>query len=117
MKRLAKIFMLSLLLYTRSFAATKHPGFAMSPILMLLSFFVVFYFLFMRPQMKRNKDQRKMLSQITKGDEVVTTGGVVGKIVKVGMNYHELEISDNVIINVQKNAVSSILPKGAMKTN
>ncbi|MBK2123920.1 preprotein translocase subunit YajC [Fangia hongkongensis] len=117
MKKLLAILSSVLLLSTSAFAAGEASGSAMSSILMLVAFFAIFYFLLIRPQMKRNKEQRKMLSEIAKGDEVMTTGGIVGKIVKVGENYTELEISDNVIVKIQKSAVSGVLPKGAVQTN
>lgn len=75
---------------------------------------VVFYFLLIRPQMKRAKEHRQMLSSIAKGDEVVTTGGVVGKVREIGENLIVLEIADRVEIRVQKPAVSGVLPKGTM---
>ncbi|WP_162902295.1 preprotein translocase subunit YajC [Facilibium subflavum] len=103
--------------FAESTPAASTGGSALSSILMLVAFFAIFYFLLIRPQMKRNKDQRKMLSEITKGDEVLTTGGIIGKIIKVGENYTELEIAENVIVKVQKNAVANVLPKGAVKTN
>lgn len=109
----------TLLLTSTAFAegvAATGSG-AMSSILMLVAFFAIFYFLLIRPQMKRNKEQRKMISELTKGDEVMTTGGILGKIVKVGENYTEVEIAENVVVKLQKNAVSGILPKGAVKTN
>ena len=106
-----------LLLTGSAFAEGAAGGSAMSSILMLVAFFAIFYFLLIRPQMKRNKEQRKMISELGKGDEVMTNGGIVGKIVKVGENYTELEIAENVVIKVQKSAVSGVLPKGAVKTN
>ncbi|MFZ9035869.1 MAG: preprotein translocase subunit YajC [Francisellaceae bacterium] len=92
-------------------------GSGMYTILMLVAFFAIFYFLLIRPQMKRNKEQQKMISALAKGDEVMTTGGIIGKIVKIGENYTEIEIADNVVIKVQKSAVSGVLPKGAVKAS
>lgn len=118
MKRFLAILSSVLLLNTTVFAESQTASGSMSgTILMLVAFFAIFYFLLIRPQMKRNKDQRKMLSEIAKGDEVMTNGGIVGRIVKVGDNYTELEIAENVVIKIQKNAVSAVLPKGAVKTN
>lgn len=108
----------SLLLTGSAFAeGGAFGGSAMSSILMLVAFFAIFYFLLIRPQMKRNKEQRKMISELSKGDEVMTNGGIIGKIIKVGDNYTEVEITDNVVIKVQKSAVSGVLPKGSVKTN
>ena len=116
-----KIFsgiLLSIFLIRTLFAAetaTKSSAFHSG--CMLISFFAIVYFLLMRPQMKRNKEQRRMLSGITRGDEVVTTGGIVGKIIKMGENYIEIQISENTTIKIQKNAVSTVLPKGSISIN
>ena len=93
---------------------------AQDPIMGLLPFvviFVLFYFMLNRPQMKRAKDQKKMIDALQKGDEVVTTGGVLGKITKVSDQYISLEIADNVVIQVQKPTVQTLLPKGTVKSN
>ena len=68
-----------------------------------------------RPQMKRAKEQKKMLSELTKGDEVVTTSGQLGKVTKISDQYVSLEIADGVITLVQKSAVQTLLPKGTIK--
>jgi preprotein translocase subunit YajC len=85
----------------------------MLPLVLLL---VVFYFLLIRPQMKRAKEHRTMLSALAKGDEVVTSGGVVGKVREIGENLLLLEIADKVEIRVQKQSVTSVLPKGTMQS-
>jgi len=93
---------------------------AQDPIMGLLPFviiFVLFYFMLIRPQMKRAKEQKKMIDALQKGDEVITTGGVLGKITKVSDQYISLEIADNVVIQVQKGTVQTLLPKGTMKSN
>jgi len=82
----------------------------------LILMFVVLYFIMIRPQMKRQKDHRNMLAAIAKGDEVVTSGGLVGKVSKVGEAYIGVEIADNVEITVQKGAITTILPKGTVKS-
>ncbi len=95
-------------------AAAQQPD----PIMGLLPFiiiFVLFYFMLIRPQLKRAKEQRKMLEALQKGDEVVTAGGVVGKVVKVGDQYVSLELADNVVVLVQKQTIQTLLPKGTMK--
>ncbi len=105
------------LLSTSAFAegSTAPSGNPMSSILMLVVFFAIFWFLLIRPQQKKNKELRKMLSELSKGDEVVTNGGVIGKISKIDDTFVDLEVAENVIIKVQRNAVSNILPKGATK--
>ncbi len=84
----------------------------MLPVLLL----VVFYFLLIRPQNKRAKDQREMLSKIATGDEVATTGGILGKVLEVGDQFLTLEIASGVNIKLQKFQVSQVLPKGTVKS-
>ncbi len=73
---------------------------------------VVFYFLILRPQQKRAKEQKTMIEALQKGDEVVAAGGLLGRVTKVGENYVSLEVAEGVTINVQKSAVQTVLPKG-----
>jgi preprotein translocase subunit YajC len=82
----------------------------------LVVLFVLFYFLLIRPQMKRSKEHRQMLEKVAKGDEVVTTGGLAGKVVTIGEAYLTIEVADGVSVKVQKAAVGSVLPKGTLKT-
>ena len=77
--------------------------------------FVLFYFMLIRPQMKRAKEQKKMIEALQKGDEVVTSGGMLGKVTKVSEQYVSLEIADNVVVQVQKQTVQTVLPKGTIK--
>jgi len=72
-------------------------------------------FMLIRPQMKRAKEQKKMLTELAKGDEIVTASGQVGKIVKLGDQFISLEIADGVITHVQKQSVQTLLPKGTIK--
>lgn len=81
----------------------------------LILMFVVLYFIMIRPQMKRQKDHRNMLAAVAKGDEVVTSGGIVGKVGKVGDAYVGIEIAEGVEITVQKGAITTVLPKGTVK--
>lgn len=89
----------------------------MLPIIMI---FIVMYFIMIRPQMKKAKEQQKMVAELAKGDEVVTQGGIAGRISKVGENYLHLEVAEAkdgpVVITVQKNAVGALLPKGTLKS-
>jgi preprotein translocase subunit YajC len=82
----------------------------------LILMFAVLYFIMIRPQMKRQKEHRNMLAAMAKGDEVVTSGGIVGKITKVGEAYVGVEVADGTEITVQKSSVSTILPKGTIKS-
>jgi preprotein translocase subunit YajC len=83
------------------------------PIILL---FVILYFLMIRPQMKRAKEQKAMIEALQKGDEVVTAGGLVGRITKLGDQYLTLEIAPNTEIVLQRSAVQVPLPKGTLKT-
>lgn len=82
---------------------------------MIALMIVVFYFLLIRPQQKRMKDQQSMISKLSSGDEVVTTGGILGRITEVGDNFLTLEIADGVRIKVQKSQVTQLMPKGTLK--
>lgn len=96
-------------------AAPADPTGGMMQFLPLIVIFALFYFMMIRPQMKRAKDQKNMLDSLQKGDEVVTAGGELGKVVKVNEAYVSLEIAEGVVINVQKQAVTTLLPKGTIK--
>jgi preprotein translocase subunit YajC len=88
----------------------------LSALLLPVLLLVVFYFLLIRPQNKRAKDQRDMLSKIAAGDEITTTGGILGKIVEVGEQFITLEVAANVHIKLQKAQVAQVLPKGTVKS-
>ena len=98
-------------------AGAPGPGGLLSfPVLMILMFGVM-YFIMIRPQMKRQKEHRALLSALAKGDEVVTNGGIAGRIDEVGETFITVEIASNVKVKVQKGAVSQVLPKGALKAD
>ncbi len=84
-------------------------------LLPIILMFVLLYFLLIRPQTKRAKEHRTMLENLQKGDEVVTAGGALGRITRIGDQYVSLEIANNVEIQVQKPAIQSVLPKGTIK--
>ena len=90
-------------------------GSGATPLIMMAVFVVIFYFLLIRPQQKKQKEHQAMLSKITAGDEVVTAGGILGKVVEVGDNFLTLEIAENVRIKVQRFQVTSLVPKGTLK--
>jgi preprotein translocase subunit YajC len=81
----------------------------------LVLMFVVLYFVMIRPQMKKQKEHRTMIEALAKGDEIVTVGGVLGKVSKLGDNYVTLEIAANVEVQIQRSAVDQVLPKGSIK--
>lgn len=82
----------------------------------LILIFVVFYFLLMRPQIKRAKEHKKMVESLAKHDEIVTSGGMLGRVTHLDEQFLTLEIADGVRIKVQKSAVASLLPKGTLNT-
>ena len=96
-------------------AATPAAGSPFSPLIVMIVFFAIFYFIAIRPQMKRAKEHRAMLGQLARGDEVITSGGVAGRVVELGDAFVDLEIAPNVTIKVQRHAISTVLPKGSLK--
>ena len=97
-------------------AAAAAPGSDFMAFLPMVAIFVVFYFLLIRPQQKKAKEARAMLDALQKGDEVITAGGLVGRITKLNEQYAVVEIAPNVEINVQRSAISQLLPKGTIKS-
>ncbi len=100
--------------YAEGAAAPQGGGFL--DFLPLIALLAVFYFLVLRPQQKRAKEHKSMTEGLQKGDEVVTQGGVLGRVVKVDDNYVTVEIAEGVNMIVQKAAVQTTLPKGTIKT-
>ena len=88
---------------------------SLGSMLPLVLMFVVLYFVMIRPQMKRQKEHKAMIDAVAKGDEVVTSGGLLGKITKVGESFLTLEVASGVELQVQRGAVVQVLPKGTVK--
>lgn len=84
-------------------------------LILIVLMFGVLYFLMIRPQMKRAKEHKTMIEALQKGDEVITTGGVLGRVTKISENYVTLEVANNVEIQIQRPAVQLVLPKGTIK--
>jgi len=76
---------------------------------------VLFYFFLIRPQSKRHKEHKQMVAGLQKGEEIVTTGGLLGKVTSIGENFITLEVSKDVSIQIQKTAVQTVMPKGTIK--
>jgi preprotein translocase subunit YajC len=85
-------------------------------LVMIAAIFVLFYFMLIRPQNKRAKEQRDMIGQLKKGDEIITSGGILAKITGIDDQYIKANIADGVEISLQKGAVSAVLPKGTLKS-
>ena len=93
--------------------AAAAGGFA--SLLPLILIFVIFYFLLLRPQIKRAKEHKKMVDALARGDEVVTSGGLLGRITRVDDNFVSLELAEGVVVRVQRSAIGSMVPKGTIK--
>lgn len=94
--------------------AAAEPGFG--SLIPLVLIFVIFYFLLLRPQMKRAKEHKKMTESLARGDEVVTNGGLLGRIATLDESFITLEVADGVSVKVQRSAVGSLMPKGTLKS-
>lgn len=88
-----------------------------SPLIVMLVFFAIFWFIAIRPQMKRAKEHRAMLAALAKGDEVVTSGGIAGRVDELGDSFVKIEIADQIVIRVQRHAISAVLPRGTLKSS
>jgi len=98
--------------------ALAQDGAAQGSLLQLLfpiGLVVILYFLMIRPQVKRQKEHKKMVEALTKGDEVATMGGMVGRITDLGENFAQVEVADGVVVKIRRQAVESVLPKGSIK--
>jgi preprotein translocase subunit YajC len=84
-------------------------------IAILIFFFAIFYLLILRPQTKRAKEHREMVAALEKGDEVIAGGGILGKVTDVKDSFITVKVGDNVSLNIQRQAVSQVLPKGTIK--
>jgi len=101
--------------YAQTAAAGGDMQSSLMGMLPLVLMFVVLYFVMIRPQMKKQKEHRAMVEAIAKGDEVVTSGGVLGKVTRIGDSFLGVEISSGVEIQLQRGAVTQVLPKGTIK--
>lgn len=95
--------------------ATDSPLAGITSMLPLVLMFVVLYFVMIRPQMKRQKEHKAMIEALAKGDEVVTSGGVLGRVSKLGETFVSIEVANGVEIQIQRGAVVQVMPKGTLK--
>lgn len=101
--------------YAQAAPAAASPESGLLGMLPLVLMFVVLYFVMIRPQMKRQKEMKAMIEALGKGDEVVTAGGVVGRITKLSDNFIHLEVANGIELQVQRGAITQVLPKGSLK--
>ena len=90
------------------------PGAGTEMLFMIGIFFLIMYFMIIRPQQKRQKEHKSLMDSLSKGDEVITTGGMMGRIKAVNDDVVRIELAENVVIKVQKASVNSVLPKGTL---
>jgi preprotein translocase subunit YajC len=109
------VFISSAFAQTAPAAAGGDMQSTLMSMLPLVLMFVVLYFVMIRPQMKKQKEHRAMIDALAKGDEIVTAGGVLGKVSKLGDSYIGLEVASGVEVQVQRSAVVQVLPKGSIK--
>jgi preprotein translocase subunit YajC len=96
-------------------AATGDTQSSLLSLLPLVLMFVVLYFIMIRPQMKRQKEHKAMVEALAKGDEIVTAGGFLGRVTKLGETYLSVEVANGVELQIQRTAVVQVLPKGTLK--
>ncbi|EQD78728.1 YajC [mine drainage metagenome] len=96
-------------------AAPVSSGSQLAPLLVMGGFIVVFYFLLIRPQQKKAKEHQTLISKLAPGDEVVTSGGLLGRITEVGEHFVTLEVAENVRVKVQRGQINTLMPKGTLK--
>ena len=104
------------LAHAQTAASAADPTGGFMQLLPMILMFVVLWFLMIRPQMKKAKEHKALLAGLARGDEVVTQGGIVGKVVKVGDNYVNVEIAEGTEVVVQKPSIGLVLPKGTLKS-
>jgi preprotein translocase subunit YajC len=95
-------------------AAAQSPD-PLASLILPIGLVVLFYFFLIRPQSKRQKEQRQMIADLQKGEEIITSGGILGKITNINDNFITLEIAKDVSLKIQKSAVQTIMPKGTIK--
>lgn len=106
------------MLISNAYAQTagSDPSGGLMGLLPLILMFVVLWFLMIRPQMKRAKEHKAMVEALAKGDEVVTGGGIAGRVTELGDSFVHIEVAPNTVVAVQRQAVANVLPKGTLKS-
>jgi len=101
--------------YAQTAATSAAVGGGFSQFIIFLPIIAIMYFLVIRPQQKRAKEQKELIAGLVKGDEIVTVGGVIGRISKLGESYVHIETGGNVELQIQRSAIVQVLPKGTLK--
>lgn len=99
-----------------AYAQAEGQGDPLMSLLPLVLIFVVFYFLLIRPQNKRQKEHKELVANLTVGDEVVTGGGILGKITEVHEQFVHVQVSDGVVLKIQRHTIAAVMPKGTVKS-
>jgi preprotein translocase subunit YajC len=102
--------------YAQAAGGPAGTGQMLQPFVLMIVFLVIFYFLLIRPQQKKAKEHQAMLAKLAAGDECVTAGGVLGRVVEVGDSFVTLEVADNVRLKVQRFQITQLVPKGTLKS-
>lgn len=102
--------------YADGAAPASQGGSPVQLVVMVGIFFAIMYFMIIRPQQKRAKEHTSLLDGLSKNDEIVTSGGVIGKILSIGENFVEIKVSEGSTMNIQKQAITGVMPKGTMKS-
>lgn len=108
--------MLADFLISPAMAQDGSPGGSLATFLPIIIIFVLFYFVLIRPQNKRQKEHRQMVEALAAGDEIVSGGGVLGKVTEVGEQFVTVEIANNVSVKMQRHTIAQVLPKGTLKS-
>jgi len=95
--------------------AAASQGTGIEGLILPIGLIIILYFFMIRPQMKRQKEHRKLVEALAKGDEVQTSGGMMGKITDLGDNFVKIEVADNVVVTVRRGAIEAVMPKGSLK--
>ena len=98
-----------------AYAQDGAPGGALASFLPLILIFLLFYFLLIRPQQKRQKEHQQLVTSLSSGDEIVSGGGILGKVTDVSEQFVTVEIANNVSVKMQKHTITTVLPKGTIK--
>jgi preprotein translocase subunit YajC len=101
--------------YAQAAPAAAGSDSGLPSLLLMVAMFVVVFFVMIRPQMKRQKEHKNMLEALAKGDEVVTAGGIIGKVSKLGESFVHVEVASGVELQLQRSAITQVLPKGSLK--